>query len=288
MLSETLAMYSSMMVMEKTYGRDMVKDFYDFNMEMYLRGHSGGGGRTEMPLLRVRDQNHVYYHKGAVAMYVLKERIGEERINGALRNFLSKWRNAGPPYATALDLYQELQLVTPDSVKPLMRDLFETITFWDVRVSAATAERVAPDQYRVTMEIEAKKVSADTSGNTQTVTGEKGELTVAGPKKEIERPMDEMVEIGVYPMPEGKPAELEYLERHRIKSGKQTITFMTKSRPWRVGVDPRGWLIQRDGEDNVIELTPMRPRSGVKSDTSAWRAEYKAPRRAVRIEMEGF
>ena len=95
-----------------------MKKFYDFNMGMYLRGHAGGGGRDEMPLLRVRDQNHVYYHKGAVAMYTLKERIGEDRVNAALRSYLKKWRDAGPPYATSLDLYRELLAVTPDSVKP--------------------------------------------------------------------------------------------------------------------------------------------------------------------------
>ncbi len=109
---------------------------------MYLRGRAGTGGRREMPLLRVRDQNHVYYHKGAVAMYALKERIGEQRVNDALRSYLAKWRNAPPPYPTSLDLYAELQAVTPDSVKPLLVDLFEYITLYDVRVTGVDAERL--------------------------------------------------------------------------------------------------------------------------------------------------
>jgi aminopeptidase N len=37
LLSETLAQYGAMMVMEKTYGRDQVKKFYDFEMDGYLR-----------------------------------------------------------------------------------------------------------------------------------------------------------------------------------------------------------------------------------------------------------
>jgi ABC-2 type transport system permease protein len=284
MVSETLAMYSSMMVMERTYGRDMVKKFYDFNMDMYLRGRSGGGGRDEMPLIRVRDQNHVYYHKGAVAMYVLKERIGEERVNAALRSFLKKWRAAGPPYPTSFDLYSELQAITPDSVKPLLTDLFETITLYGVSVSAASAERVAPGLYRVSIEIEGRKVRAGSPDTTRTGSG-KSERTIIRPPKETETPMDEMVEIGIYEMPHGKPAELEYLQRHRIKSGKQTITVMVKGEPWRVGVDPRHWLIQRDKESKVVELTRIRPRPG--SDTT-WRAEYRKPRRAVKREFQGL
>jgi ABC-2 type transport system permease protein len=288
MLSETLAMYSSMMVMERTYGREMVKKFYDFNMEMYLRGHSGGGAREERPLLYVGDQNHVYYHKGAVAMYVLKERIGEERINAALRSFLGKWRNAGPPYATSLDLYRELQTVTPDSIKPLLTDLFETLTFWNVTVSAATAERVGPGQYRVSIEVDARKLRTDTANKPHASVGKNGDTNIVyRPRKETEAPMDELVEIGVYETPDGKPSELEYLQRHRIRSGKQTITVMTKKQPWRVGVDPRNWLIQRATGLNVVELVPVRAR-GAKADTNVWRAEYKKRKDVVRVEFEGF
>jgi ABC-2 type transport system permease protein len=288
MLSETLAMYSSMMVMERTYGREMVKKFYDFNMDMYLRGHSGGGGRDEKPLLHAGDQNHVYYNKGAVAMYVLKERIGEERVNAALRAFLGKWRNAGPPYATSLDLYRELQAVTPDSVKPVLSDLFETITFWDVSVNTATAERVGPGQYRVSIEIDAKKLRTDPVNKPQTSIGKNGDTAIVyRPRKEIEAPMDEMVEIGIYETPHGEPAQLKYLERHRIRSGRQTITVMMNEQPWRLGVDPRNWLIQRNQELKVVELTPIRVR-GARADTNVWRAEYKRPKHVVKVEFEGL
>jgi hypothetical protein len=49
-------------------------------------------------------------------------------VNAALRSFLNRYRDAGPPYATSRDLYNELRAVTPDSVQSLLVDLFETIT----------------------------------------------------------------------------------------------------------------------------------------------------------------
>jgi hypothetical protein len=259
LLSETLAMYSSMMVMEKTYGREQVDRFYRFEMDLYHRGRSNSASR-EVPLLRVGNQSHLYYHKGAVAMYTLKELIGEERVNSALRSYLTKWRDAGPPYPTSLDLYKELKAVTPDSMKYALTDLFETITLWNVQVKAADAQRVGPGQYRVTMEVQGKKVRADSMG------------------RETETSMSDFIEIGVYSgadvrSPLGAPL---YLKRHRIPSGSETITLMVKGQPGRVGVDPRRMLIQRSNEGKVVALETMPAVRG--GDSTAWRGAYRAQR----------
>jgi hypothetical protein len=86
MVSETLAQYSAMMVLETTYGPGMARRFYDYNMNAYLSGR-GVYANREAPLLDVERQSYVYYAKGAVAMYALRERLGAEAVNGALRRF---------------------------------------------------------------------------------------------------------------------------------------------------------------------------------------------------------
>src|ERR671920_1712038 len=50
MVSETLAQYSAMMVLETFYGEAMARDFYDFNMKAYLSGRTVYTNR-EVPLL---------------------------------------------------------------------------------------------------------------------------------------------------------------------------------------------------------------------------------------------
>jgi hypothetical protein len=50
MVSETLAQYSAMMVLETAYGTDMARRFYDYNLTEYLRGRSVFTNR-EAPLL---------------------------------------------------------------------------------------------------------------------------------------------------------------------------------------------------------------------------------------------
>ncbi len=259
MISETLAQYGAMMGMEKTYGRDQEKKFSDFEMDGYLRARGLFRG-NETTLIRVWDQSYLYYNKGAVAMYTLKEQIGEERVNAALRAFLNKYRNAGPPYATSRDLYRELQAVTPDSLQYLLVDLFETITLWDVRVKAARAEQVAPDSYRVTMDIVGKKVRADRMG------------------AETEVPMDDMVEIALF-----AGDERPYFAWHRIKSGEQRITLTVSKRPESVGVDPYHNLIQRVKDGKVVALDEV--------GTSPWTAEFRARRydsRRVKIPLPNF
>ncbi|HEU4455098.1 MAG TPA: M1 family aminopeptidase, partial [Longimicrobium sp.] len=90
LLSESLANYSAMMVTEKAYGPEVARRVYDFQMQRYLAGRARLS--REVPLLEVEEQPYLAYRKGAVALYTLRERIGEERVNTALRRYLEKHR----------------------------------------------------------------------------------------------------------------------------------------------------------------------------------------------------
>ena len=90
-LSESLANYSAMMVTEKTYGPEVARRVYDFQMDRYLRGRATQA--REVPLLDVEDQPYIAYRKGASRMYTLREHIGDEAVNAALRRYLEKYRD---------------------------------------------------------------------------------------------------------------------------------------------------------------------------------------------------
>jgi aminopeptidase N len=237
LLTESLANYSAMMVTEKTFGTEAARKVYDFQMERYLRGRASQS--HEVPLLEVEEQPYIAYRKGAIAMYTLRDFIGEERVNAALRRYLEKYRDSGPPYPTSLDLYAELRAATPDSLQYLLKDLFETVTLWGVRAERASVEPTGTGEYRVTLDVVAKKVRADSVG------------------KETEVPMNDLVEVGIFAPGEGEGAKLGeplYLKRHRIRSGEQTITVIVPREPARAGIDPYHELIDRKGDDNVVEV----------------------------------
>jgi hypothetical protein len=235
-VSETMAQYSSMMVFETTYGPELARRFYDYNMNQYLTGRTVYTNR-EVPLLDVVNQSYVYYFKGAVAMYTMRERLGADVVNGALRRFREKFAGADAPPPTSRALYAELQAVTPDSLRPLLSDLFEHITLWSVRTDSAVAEP-AGGAYRVTLFVNASKARADSVG-TQTPVA-----------------MDDAVEVGVFAGAalDGSLGETLYLKQHRIRSGKQTILLTVPRLPTRAGIDPYRKLIERDRDDNVAAV----------------------------------
>ena len=83
-LSETLAQYSALMVMEKEYGADTMRKFMQYEMDNYLRSR-GTERLKERPLMRVEaSQGYIHYRKGSVVMYYLRQMIGEDAINRAL------------------------------------------------------------------------------------------------------------------------------------------------------------------------------------------------------------
>ncbi|AHG92628.1 Peptidase M1 membrane alanine aminopeptidase (plasmid) [Gemmatirosa kalamazoonensis] len=236
-VSETLAQYSSMMVLETAYGADMARRFYDYNMAQYLTGRSVYTNR-EAPLLDVVNQSYVYYFKGAVAMYTLRERLGADAMNGALRRFREKFAGPDAPPPTSRALYAELQAVTPDSLRPLLSDLFEHITLWSVRTDSARAEPTGGGAYRVTLFVDASKARADSIGNQTPVA------------------MNDLVEIGAFGASAGGGSlgETLYLAQHRIHTGKQTIVLTVPRRPARAGIDPFRKLIERERDDNVADV----------------------------------
>jgi ABC-2 type transport system permease protein len=87
MLVETFAQWSALMVMEREYGRDLMRKFLRYEMDKYLRGRSQEAER-ELPLAWCESQGYIHYNKGSVQMYHLKEMIGEDRVNAALRALL--------------------------------------------------------------------------------------------------------------------------------------------------------------------------------------------------------
>ena len=236
MVSEALAQYSSMMVLETEFGPEMVRQFYDWNMTKYFEGRTIFTNR-EVPLVDVVSQNYVYYFKGAVAMYTLREFVGADSVNTALRRFRDKHAGPEAPPATSRALYGELQRVTPDSLKPLLSDLFEHITLWNLRTDSVRVDSVADGNFRVELFVDAAKVRADSIG------------------RETPIPMNDLIEIGAFAAAEdgdgGKPL---YLKQHRLRTGKQVIRFTVPNRPVNVGLDPYKKIIERERGDNIVEV----------------------------------
>jgi hypothetical protein len=238
-LSESLAQYSALMVMEKEYGRDIMRKFLRYEMDNYLRSR-GRERLKERPLVTVEaQQGYIHYRKASVVLYYLKEMIGEEAVNRALRKLIQQYAYAPPPYPTSWALVNALKEETPPQLQYLTKDLFEDITLFSNRAREATARRRSDGKYDVTINIETHKFKADAKGN------------------ESEVPMDDWIDIGAFAKPEKdrKYGRTLYRERVHITQARSAYTFTTIDLPDQAGVDPFLLLIDRIPDDNTKKVT---------------------------------
>jgi phage-related holin len=239
LLSETLAQYSSFMVMEREYGRDLMRKFLMLEMDNYLRSR-GQERLKERPLLTVESgQGYIHYAKGGVVLYYMKEMIGEDAVNRALRKVIHQYAYAPAPYPTSYALVDALRDETPPNLQYLIKDLFEDITLFSNRTLEATAVKRADGQYDVTINVEARKFKADAAG------------------KETEVPVDDWIDIGAFAKPASgkKYGDTLYRERMHIAQRNSTFTFTTAQLPEKAGIDPFALLIDRIPDDNVKNVT---------------------------------
>ena len=229
-LSETLAQYSALMVMEKEYGAAKIRDFLEYELDNYLQGRSGEL-KKEVPLLRVENQPYIHYNKGSLIMYAVRDAIGEEAVNRALANLLDEWAFRGPPYPTSRSLLEALLAETPDDLERWVSDLFESIVLYENRAVSARATRDG-EQWTVELELQTRKLRS----------GELGE--------ETEMALDDPIDVGVFDA-DGEPL---YFEKHRFTSASKELTVNVDREPVRAGIDPYRKLIDRHPDDNEVRV----------------------------------
>ena len=229
-VAESVAWYQAMLVVEHAKGEAQLRRVLSWMRQPYPHAPI----RRGEPLLRGLDP-YMSYRRGPFALYALNQYVGADRVNGALRRLVETHRQAGAPPATTLDLYRELVAVTPDSMRYLLHDLFEVNTYWVLATETVRADSTAAGAWRVTLDVRARKMVYDSAG------------------VETEVPMDEWVPIGVFGPAERGTGELSaplYVQKHRIRSGAQTITVTVPGRPVLAGIDPYHVLDWEEKEDD--------------------------------------
>ena len=240
-LVETMAQYSALREMEALYGPEHIRRFLKHELDGYLRGR-GADRQDELPLNRVEAQSYIYYQKGSLVMWRLKEELGAEVVDRALRDLLKAYAFKAAPYPRTTEFLAFLRQETgPDPKKQaLITDLWERITLYDLKATAASAKRRPDGRWDVTLKVDGKKVYADGKG------------------KETAAPLDESLDVGVFarsPADKGFSAkDVIALERRPVRSGAQTITFTVDRKPAVAGVDPYAKLIDRNADDNLAKV----------------------------------
>lgn len=239
MLDESLAQYSSLMVMKHLYGPTKMRKFLKYELDRYLSGRSGERVKEE-PLALVENQPYIHYRKGSVIFYALQDYIGEDKVNKAIRTWLDKVRFQQPPYTDTRDLIAEMRAQAGPEYQNLITDFFDKITLFDDRMVKASAKKLPSGKYAVTMHVHAAKYYADGKG------------------KQTRAKVDIPIEIGVFAKADDGEEQDEkplYLKKYPVKDGDSTIKVIVDGKPYQAGIDPFNELIDRVSDDNRMPIT---------------------------------
>lgn len=121
MLTESLAMYTEMMIYKKLYGKEKMMERVAIHQQIY---DAEKGLHEEKSLLKVAPgETYLAYSKGAIVFVELSELIGENQLNKALRNFLNhnRYPKTNP---VATDLVNEILEVSDKSDHKKIKSLF--------------------------------------------------------------------------------------------------------------------------------------------------------------------
>jgi len=228
------------MVMKRLYGPDKIRRFLKYELDGYLSARKGEAVE-ELPLERVENQAYIHYRKGAVAMYLLQERLGEAAVNRALARFVAKFRFKGAPYLRSTDLIDEFRKEAKTAEqRQLIADLFEKITLYDLKVKEAVTRK-------------------EGDGWTTTLTVTAGKYYASGKGKERPAKLSDAIEVGLFTArPElgaFSTKDVVLLKREPLHDGTQRLTLHSKAKPLFAGVDPYNFYVDRNSDDNLIAVT---------------------------------
>jgi ABC-type transport system involved in multi-copper enzyme maturation permease subunit len=231
MLSESLAQYGAIMVLQREYGEDRLRKFLKIEMDKYLTARANESEK-EKPLAYVDiGQGYILYQKGGIIMHALNNYLGEDSLNHAIKNFIQRYAFQGPPYPTTLDFIAYIRRSAPDSMQDFITDCFQKMTIYDNKVTDAKTAK-SGNGYTVNITVDSKKFYADSSG------------------KETLAPGNNYIDVGIYK----NKSTLLSLTRIKMKSGINKIALPAAEKPYKVVLDPRLLLIDKKTDDNEMRL----------------------------------
>ena len=252
MLTESMAEYTALKVLENKYGKAGVRRFLKLNLDWYLRGRAKER-KQERPLLFAEPgQDYIHYRKGALVFYAMSDYLGENNLNRAIKTYLDEVRFQEAPYTTSRDMLRHIRRGTPDSLSYLLRDLFETVTLYDNRITDVEAAPLGNGAYQVDIGFVISKYRIDGKG--QISFEEEGAAALPdeeGNSPVRSLPLADYIEIGIFGK-EGASGEKEelYLRKHKAARIHNKIRIVVDNQPAAVAVDPFFKLIDAEPGDN--------------------------------------
>lgn len=235
-MASCISKYAALLMLEKKYGLHNINNIIANELDDYLwmRGRTV---HNQQPVIN-SNRGIEFDNKGGVLLYGLKNFIGEDSINAALRDFYNAYSfKTTPPYARSADLYECLKRHVPDSLQYYLSDSWNKITFYDNKIVSANVVPLGGNKYKVQLKISVAKTYEDEDGN-------------ASPAA-----MNDYIEIGVFGSNDanrpGYPyTNTLYANKYKLTQGEHSFDIIVTGKPISAGIDPFINLIDKNRGDN--------------------------------------
>lgn len=243
LMSEALAQYSALSVMEQEYGEVKMGEFLKHELHSYATGRSSESSK-EMPLSKVENQQYIHYNKGSIVMYGLKKYIGEEGVNKALKEVVQRYGYQEPPYLNSKEFLDIIYSQVPDSLQYMAEESFEDIILYSNSVKSVEVIK-ENDKYKLDIDLNCYKVRSDSIGN------------------ETEIPLDDWIEVLAFSESVVNGTKVKEIANpdnrwFKLHSGNNKITFSVATKPVEVGVDPLYKLVDKNVFDNIESIKEIK------------------------------
>jgi len=188
-------------------------------------------------------------------MYALRDYLGEDVLNGAIRAYLERYKFQEPPYTNSIEFVSYLRAATPDSLKYIIKDMFETITLYENYVKDLSYTRLPDGRYQVSLTVGSAKYRADSVG------------------KNVKVPVADYMDVGIFAAGTTKGRKGDntgkelLLQRIKMDRPEKTFTFIVNEQPAGAGIDPYHKLIDRAPDNNTWKFGSKPPK--VNTDAKA-------------------
>ncbi|MEM1121925.1 MAG: M1 family aminopeptidase, partial [Bacteroidota bacterium] len=251
MVIESMADYTTAKVVEKEKGVAAYRNLLKKHTAKYLELRNRER-QTENPLsLATPNQNYIHYSKGTVVLCALSDYLGDEVLNGAIKEYVQKVAFQENEYTTSLELVDFIRKATPDSLQYLIKDLLETVTLYENKMLDWTSTKLDNGQYQVKLNF---LVSKHRGGKNGARVYEEVDQPLIFQGQSMDEPLQSLpladyLEIGIF----GDNEKELYLKKHQITQIDNELSIIVDELPMFVGIDPYGKMIDKDALDNILK-----------------------------------
>ncbi|WP_342088335.1 ABC transporter permease/M1 family aminopeptidase [Dyadobacter sp. OTU695] len=235
LLTESLAKYTEAMVTEKRFGKMYLRPYHLMDTQLYF-SYRSAMGEKEIPLWKTAEQPFVHYQKGGLALFRLKEVLGEAHLARALGELV---RHHGYPLQkpNTSDLIETLKRGANATQMRLIDELFKKVIVFDNDIKILSNKSLPNNQQLLTLEINIRKMD-ETSG------------------KPVPLKPDDDIDIAVFNREIAAEATAGpiYLQRHHFSKSRSVISVVVPCGPVTVMLDPLSCMLDMSDHNNVVVL----------------------------------